>query len=227
LIQNCKSYAYLRETPELFTKEERETLLDPYIEDLSEENFQRLYNIYKKLNTQLLNKQINENMKLMSSSTIENQEDILMKEAYDHIYLKEEKKRIKKELFEKENLERERINKIKQRWDEVFILDHKFYFNKRSWEIFRKQKPIILHKFKWIRVNESSKWKNLYKQEGIIIKNSCWKNLFEEKQVGTIHFINKEICNRSNTEYYRRLIEYNFIDNDLDFDFNSWKEILK
>jgi hypothetical protein len=143
---------------------------------------------------------------------------MLMKEVYDRIYFKEEKKRIRKELLEKENIEKERINKIKQRWDEVFTLDHKFYFNKRSWEIFRRQKPIILHKFKWIKVDESSKWKNLYKQEGIINKNPCWKNLFEEKQVGTIHFINKEICNRSNTEYYRRLIEYNFIDNDLDLD---------
>jgi hypothetical protein len=148
----------------LFTKEERETLLDPYIEDLSEENFQRLFNIYKKFEAQLKAKQINENMKMMSSSTIENQEYMLMKEAYDRIYLKEEKKRIRKELLEKENIEKERINKIKQRWDEVFTLDHKFYFNKRSWEIFRRQKPIILHKFKWIRVDESSKWRNLYKQ---------------------------------------------------------------
>jgi hypothetical protein len=61
---------YLRETPKLFTKEERETLLDPYIEDLSEENLKRLYNIYKKFDAQLLAKQINENMKMMSSSMI-------------------------------------------------------------------------------------------------------------------------------------------------------------
>jgi hypothetical protein len=40
LIQNCKCYTYLRDSPNLFTKEERKTLLDPYIEDLSEENFQ-------------------------------------------------------------------------------------------------------------------------------------------------------------------------------------------
>jgi hypothetical protein len=52
---------------------------------------------------------------LMSSSTIENQEDIAMKEVYDHIYLKEKKKWIKKKILAKENLERERINKIKQR----------------------------------------------------------------------------------------------------------------
>jgi hypothetical protein len=69
-----------------------ETLRYPNIENLSEENFQRLYNIYKKFDAQLLNKQINESMKLMSSSTIENQEDIAMKEVYDHIYLKEKKK---------------------------------------------------------------------------------------------------------------------------------------
>jgi hypothetical protein len=86
----------------------------------------------------------------MSNSTNENQEEVLIIEAYDHMYLKEEKKRVKKEILEKENLEKKRINAIKQKWDEVFILDHKFYFNKRSWEIFRKQKPIILHKFKWI-----------------------------------------------------------------------------
>jgi sarcosine oxidase delta subunit len=107
IIQSCKSYVYLRENPKLFTKEEMETLRYPNIENLSEENFQRLHDIYKKFDAQLLNKQINENMKLMSSSTIENQEDISMKEAYDHMYLKEEKKRIKKELLVKENLERE------------------------------------------------------------------------------------------------------------------------
>jgi hypothetical protein len=158
-------------------------------------------------------------MKMMSSSTIENQEYILMDEVYDKCYFNEEKKRIRNEQLEIENKEKERINIIKQRWDEVFTLEHKFYFNKRSWEIFRKQKPIILHKFNWIRIDESNKWRNLCKQEGIIIKNPCWKNLFEEKQIGTIHFISKEISNQSNSEHYRRLIEYNFIDNDLDFDF--------
>jgi galactose-1-phosphate uridylyltransferase len=65
---------------------------------------------------------------------------MMMEEIYNHIYFKSEKDRIKKELLEKEIKEKERIIKIKQKWDEVFTLDHKFYFNKRSWEIFRKQK---------------------------------------------------------------------------------------
>jgi galactose-1-phosphate uridylyltransferase len=68
----------------------------------------------------------------MTSSIIETQECIQMEEIYDHIYFKLEKDRIKKELLEKENKEKERIIKIKEKWDEVFTLDHKFYFNKRS-----------------------------------------------------------------------------------------------
>jgi hypothetical protein len=152
LIRSCKCYSYLRDSPNLFTKEERKKLLDPFIEDLSEENFQRLLNKYKMFATQLKLKQINEDIEAMTSSIIETQECILMEKIYDHIYFKLEKDKIKKELLEKENKEKERIIKIKQKWDEVFTLDHKFYFNKRSWETFRKQKPIILHKFKWIKL---------------------------------------------------------------------------
>jgi hypothetical protein len=72
LIQNCKSYVYLRENPKLFTKEEMETLRHPNIENLSEENFQRLFNIYKKFDAQLLNKKINECMNLMSNVKFSN-----------------------------------------------------------------------------------------------------------------------------------------------------------
>jgi hypothetical protein len=39
-----------------------------------------------------------------------------MEGIYDHIYLKLEKDRIKKELLEKENKEKEGINKIKKFW---------------------------------------------------------------------------------------------------------------
>jgi hypothetical protein len=49
----------------------------------------------------------------------------------------------------------DKVLKLQERWDEVYSLDHKFYFNKRGWELFRKQKPIILYKFKWTRVNEN------------------------------------------------------------------------
>jgi predicted glutamine amidotransferase len=156
-------------------------LLDPFIEDLSEENFQRLLNKYKMFDTRLKEKQMNEDMKSMTSSIIETQECILMKEAYEHIYFELGENRIEEELSEKENKEKERISKIKQKWDEVFTMDHKFYFNKRSLEPFRKQKPIILHKFKWTKVDESIKWKNIYKHDGIIIKYPFWKSLFREK----------------------------------------------
>jgi hypothetical protein len=138
LIRSCRCYTYLRDSPNLFTKEERKTLLDPYIEDLSEENFQRLLNKYKMFDTQLKEKQMNEDIEAMTSSIIETQESILVKEAYEYIYFELEKNRIEKELLEKENKEKERISKIKQKWDEVFTLYHKFYFNKRSWEVFRK-----------------------------------------------------------------------------------------
>jgi hypothetical protein len=46
-------------------------LLDPYIEDLSEEKFQRLFNKYKMFDAQLKEKQINEDMKAMTSSLTE------------------------------------------------------------------------------------------------------------------------------------------------------------
>jgi hypothetical protein len=49
-----------------------------------------------------------------------------IEEIYDHIYFELEKDRIKKELLEKENKEKEPIIKIKEKWDEVFTLDHKF-----------------------------------------------------------------------------------------------------
>jgi hypothetical protein len=44
--------------------------------------------------------------------------------------------------------------------------------------------------------------------EKFIRRETDWNNTFYQQ----------EICNRSNTEYYRRLIKRNFIDNDLDFD---------
>jgi hypothetical protein len=98
----------------LFTKEEKEMLLDPFIEDLSEENSQLLLNKHRTFDTQLKEKQMNENIKAMTSSMIEIQECIKMEEIYDHIYFKLEKDRIKKEFLEKENKEKERINKIKK-----------------------------------------------------------------------------------------------------------------
>jgi hypothetical protein len=49
---------------------------------------------------------------------------------------------------EKERCEKNPIKKLKGKWNEEFTFDHKFYFIKSSWELFRKQKPIILHKFK-------------------------------------------------------------------------------
>jgi CYTH domain-containing protein len=73
------------------------------------------------------------------------------------------------------------------------------------------------------KVDESIKWRKTYKQGGIVIKYPYWKSLLEEKQIGTIHFINKEIYIHSNTELYRRLIKHNFIDNDLDFDLQLMK----
>jgi transcriptional regulator with GAF, ATPase, and Fis domain len=60
--------------------------------------------------------------------------------------------------------------------------------------------------------------KRIYKKGGIIIKYPHCKNLFEEKQTGTIHFINKEICIHANTEYYRRFINHNLSENNFDFD---------
>jgi hypothetical protein len=51
----------------LFTKEERKTLLDLFIEDLSEENFQLLFNKYKTFDTQMKEKQMNEDIKAMIS----------------------------------------------------------------------------------------------------------------------------------------------------------------
>jgi hypothetical protein len=112
LIRSCKCYTYLRDSPNLITKEERKTLLDPFIEDLSEENFQRLLNKYKTFDSQLKEKQINEDTKAMTSSMIEIQECIQMEEIYDHIYFKLEKDRIKKELLRKK---RERANQQNQR----------------------------------------------------------------------------------------------------------------
>jgi hypothetical protein len=59
LIGNCRCYSYLRDSHNLFTKEEKEMLLDPFIEDLSEENFQLLRNKYRTYDTQLKEKQMN------------------------------------------------------------------------------------------------------------------------------------------------------------------------
>jgi hypothetical protein len=58
---------------------------------------------------------MNEDMKVMTSSMIEAQECILMEEVYDHTYFELEENRIKKELLEKENKEKEGISKIKQK----------------------------------------------------------------------------------------------------------------
>jgi hypothetical protein len=38
------------------------------------------------------------------------------------------------------------------------------------------------------------------------------------KQIGTIHFINKDVYIHSNAESYRHLLDNNFIENDFDFD---------
>jgi hypothetical protein len=106
LIRSCRCYTYLRDSPNLFTKEERNTLLDPFIEDLSEESFQRLLNKCKMFDTQLKVKQINEDIEAKTSSIIETQECILIEEIYDHIYFKLEKVRIKKELLKKKKTKR-------------------------------------------------------------------------------------------------------------------------
>jgi hypothetical protein len=138
-------------------------------------------------------------------------------ELYELCYEEmEEIRLIEKE--EKDRHEKERIKKLQENWDEVFTLDHKFYFNKRSWELFRTQKPIILHKFRWAKIDENIKWRRLNKDDGIVIKYPYWKTLFDIKQIGIIHFINKEIYVHSNSKYYRGLFEHDFIENNFDFD---------
>jgi hypothetical protein len=76
LIRNYRCYSYLRDSSNLFTKEEKEMLSDPFIEILSEENFQLLLNKYRTYDSQLKETQINEDIKAMTSSIIETQECI-------------------------------------------------------------------------------------------------------------------------------------------------------
>jgi hypothetical protein len=131
LIHNFKHYSQRKEVPGLFNKEEEEKLLRPYIEELSEENFRILFKKYAACDDYFNGKQLKEAMKKMKSSIQENSISLLFKYKYNACYMEWEKTRLLKK-------EKERIKKIQERWDEVYSLDHKFYFNKRSWELFRK-----------------------------------------------------------------------------------------
>jgi hypothetical protein len=212
LIYNFQYIADKNEVSNLFSKEEEIILLTPCIEDISEENFQLLLKKYAVCDDYFNGQLLKEEMKKMISSVFEN----LMIKWYEELYelCYEEMEEIR--LIEEE--EKERNTKLQENWDEAFTLDHKFYFNRRSWELFRKQKPIILNKFKWTKIDENIKWRRLYKDGGIMNNYPYWKTLFKTKQIGTIHFFNKEISVLSNSEYYRSLLDHDFIENDFDLD---------
>jgi cell division protein FtsL len=86
--------------------------LDPFVEDLSEENFQLLLNKNKAYDIQLKVKQINEAIETITSSIIETEECIQKEGIYDRIYFKMEKNRLKKELKEKENKKENELPKL-------------------------------------------------------------------------------------------------------------------
>jgi hypothetical protein len=71
-------------------------------------------------------------MKKMRSSIQENSIGLFFEEKDNLCYMEWEKTRLLNE-------EKEHIKKIQERWDEVYSLDHKFYFNKRSYELFRNK----------------------------------------------------------------------------------------
>jgi hypothetical protein len=100
----------------------------------------------------------------MKSWKFENLMEIWYEELYEADYDEMEENRLYEEEKKSEwwkNMNSETTRKMEWR----FALDHKCYFNKRSWELIRKQKPIILHKFKWNKLLKVLNGENSIKTE--------------------------------------------------------------
>jgi hypothetical protein len=111
------------------------------------------------------------------------------------------------ELYEDQFM-KEQYNLVanEARWENVFEMDNVFYFNEKVWMEFIKKKPIIWLNNQWVQVYHNKFFKNLYREQGIILNIYSWRLL--RKFADEISITADINSSRNNHSYLKLLREF-------------------